>query len=669
MRPGSTARASAELFDRGITHYNARRYSLAVSCFQAARRGGPQDPKATLFLAYAQRNAGRLDAALRTLSGLLRSQPRCAQAFVCQGEIQESRGRLPQAAEAYRRAAAFPPRPAGLLLRLARIYERLRRWAQAETVLRAETRQKGAGPEPFIRLREVLLLQGRFRQAEAALRAAKARSDGLLARDPFTEDEGGGNLTDPGREPRGSEAHARLARIHRQGGRLKDAKDEFMRALRLRPHDPWLHTELGEVRLKLGQPGRALSSYRKAVEFGAGAGACLRLGELLSAAGKRIEARAFYHRVLLAPPSSGSAESRALASLDRMRAALMLGRFQAAFQEAEVVLTCHPSQRMLERAIGGLSAWPCDLKVLPDLVRRLQSWSRRMPRNPWPSFLIADALEKLNRIQEAIATTEPLLRAPRRYGWMRWLRGRLLLNHRCDFRGAEQEFLAALKSAPWMWQAKGHLAEIALCRGDEKEAFRILDGLAASLEGQDKAQAFAWRGELRLWRGEYRQALGDLEEGVRGGAPFAFCWRGATLLRLGKPREALKDLDAALHIDPQDSEARTWRGEAFRLIGEPLRALEDLVRPGGNFWAVVNRALVREGLGDFKGMRSDFEALPPEVIGFFRKSSSLGPFRGYQPQAARDLLRAGLALGRGVRRPDRYLFPVWMRGGEDGAVG
>src|SRR5205085_2358628 len=81
------------------------------------------------------------------------------------------------------------------------------------------------------------------------------------------------------------------------------------------------------------------------------------------------------------------------------------------------------------------------------------------------------------------------------------------------------------------WKARGMLAECALCRGHEAEAFALLDECvdqlaAAGLSGE-RDEASAWRGELHLWLGRYGAALADLGPGMASASPYALIWGGA----------------------------------------------------------------------------------------------------------------------------------------------
>lgn len=239
-------------------------------------------------------------------------------------------------------------------------------------------------------------------------------------------------------------------------------------------------------------------------------------------------------------------------------------------------------------------------------------------------FLRAYVLYRSDRHAEALRLMRGFGRLRRDLGWMRHLRGKVLLHGPADHRGAQREFAAALRALPSLWPARAYWAEAALCRGDRAGAFKAFDDLVKELHGSARAQALAWRGAARLWTGEWRAARRDLDRAVRAGCLFGLCWRGAALLKLGRVKEAERDLRAALAHHPDDAEANTWLAELLWRKGRPREALTPL-----------RRALA-------------LEKDPPWAL------------------AVRDAI-SGTADGRllslsGVRRSHRHLRPLWPAG-------
>ncbi|MEK7857502.1 MAG: hypothetical protein AAB320_00050 [Elusimicrobiota bacterium] len=402
-----------------------------------------------------------------------------------------------------------------------------------------------------------------------------------------------------------------------------------------------------------GSAGRALAKLRRPTKAGVSAvGAAhgirsfLRLGELASERGARAAATLCFEL------ASGETGSSVFARLEQMRANALLSRFDEAFAIGEALLDSGPSTVTLENLANRLSSGDGRRSVDLAVVRRLERYAARNPRSPWPVGLLVDALHKLNRNDEALRRSKKLAAFPKRYWWMRYEPGWLWLTERADYAAAKKEFRAVTKVWPSMWYAGAHLAELELCLGRERECFRLFDKVVAPLKGFDRAQAVAWRGEMKLWIGRYADALCDLQEGADGGAAFALGWLGGAKLLLGRADEAASDLERHLGVQ-SDREASVWLGEALRRLGRHKEALALLDRSidecDEDYWALINRALVRLALGDEAGARSDYDDIPARIRDFMGRGV---------PLAAS--LERGLASGRGVRRIDGYLEPIWM---------
>ena len=179
----------------------------------------------------------------------------------------------------------------------------------------------------------------------------------------------------------------------------------------------------------------------------------------------------------------------------------------------------------------GLATFPDS--ALYDLLRAALRRSGRGRFHPWYTLLTTVLLDRLRWSAQALRESEKLVSLPRRYGWMRWHRGLMLLNNHWDPAAAAAEFQAGLEGMPQVWKARALLAELALARGERTRALRTMDRLLRTVPDSDRASVLAWRGEVRLWIGEYREALADLDSAVARQSPLALCWRGAAHLKLG----------------------------------------------------------------------------------------------------------------------------------------
>jgi tetratricopeptide (TPR) repeat protein len=478
-------------------------------------------------------------------------------------------------------------------------------------------------------------------------------------------------------------------------GQYPAAAECFLRALRLGPADPRPKFFLANALRSLGDAQGALKlleelnqSCPRSLQAALGLGEVLEAVDILSAErlyrsltrlhpalaapwlwlarlayrrGELISARRLFREVLLR--KGGRLEG----GLGLYSTCAALRDFEGAFDAAERVLSFDQSQDTLQRLSAPLSDFPPQRH--PGLWRGLESALRRRlrrrPGSPWDMLVLTFVLLELNRSEEALGVSAGMRALGRRYAWMRHLRGKIMLTYSADYAGAEAEFSAAWRGARRLWKAKAFLAEIQLCRGRSARAWRLFEGLMRGLPRSERPQARAWRGEARLWVGRYREALADFESGARSGLMFARYWEGAALLKLGRVRKALAALDLYLPTNMLDVEALTWRGEARRRAGMPREAIADLdaalALDPRNFFALCNRALARLELRDPQGFWSDVRDIPPEVRDFLESQSGRRLTPPLPERAGRAALESLLELSRGVRIPQRYLFPIWMR--------
>lgn len=351
---------------------------------------------------------------------------------------------------------------------------------------------------------------------------------------------------------------------------------------------------------------------------------------------------------------------------EKMRSLAIAGSFDKAFALGERIMAARPPAEVVEALM-----YPFDkgLTTLPathfyDLLSIIKRRPRPRRFQAWYVLMSSVLLDRLRWADETIRESEKLLGLPRRYGWMRWHRGLLILNKHWNYSEARADFRAVLDSAPQIWKAKALLAEIDISQGKTSQAFLAMAQLSRSLQGADLASARAWRGEMRLWIGQYRRALPDLDWAVQQGSQLALCWRGACFIKLGLFPEALRDLNVQLRAHPDDYEAMVWRGEARRLMGLSREALEDLdavCRHGSHeLWAHVNRGLIRASLGDRAGLWADYSILPDWVRCYFvwKLGKEIRP--DSPPSEVTAQLEAILRAARGIRRNNKYLFALWL---------
>ena len=353
--------------------------------------------------------------------------------------------------------------------------------------------------------------------------------------------------------------------------------------------------------------------------------------------------------------------------VQKLRTLVAAGKFEAAFALGDRIMATRPPAEVVEAIMypvdRGLATFPDS--GLYDLLQAALQRSGRSRFRAWYLLLTTVLLDRLRWSSEALRESEKLVGLPRRYGWMRWHRGLMLLNNYWDKAAAAAEFRAVLESAPQVWKARALLAELDLSQGERARALRTMDELLREVPESDRTSVLGWRGEMRLWIGEYREALPDLDLAVARQSPLALCWRGAAHVKLGNFPEALRDLDSQLRSHPEDQEALVWRGEARRLMGRPREALTDLdaaCRFGNSpLWAYINRALVRAKLRDVTGLWSDYLLVPEWVRSYFSWKLGADVKSDTPPRVIAAQLGAILEAARGIRRNDQYLYSLWLK--------
>ncbi len=248
----------------------------------------------------------------------------------------------------------------------------------------------------------------------------------------------------------------------------------------------------------------------------------------------------------------------------------------------------------------------------------------------------------------------------KRYGWMQFRAGWAHL-HEKDFPEAVRRLRASLAFRPRQWRAHGFMAEALSCLGRGDAALRELDRALKIAPIPERGAVLAWRGEIGLWLGRYREALRDLDEAHGLGALWSYCWRAGCLIKLGRKAEALKDLELAVRKYPMDREAFVWLGEVNRLMGRTRKAVRVLSRPDLGPWSLVNRALAYSKLGNGRGLRRDFSALPEEMRDLFLKRAGISSPEPLTDELRVKALEAGLEAAKGYRRAEAFTNAVWIR--------
>ncbi|MCX5794838.1 MAG: tetratricopeptide repeat protein [Elusimicrobia bacterium] len=451
-------------------------------------------------------------------------------------------------------------------------------------------------------------------------------------------------------------------------GRLRPAQEHLLRALRLGASSYEGLMALGRVRERLGRGGAAQRAFRgAALADPASPWPPNELARILIRSGRLTQARKTVEAAAARQPS-GAAQ----AWPEVFSALLCARRYPAAFRLAEAML-----RRSVTVANPNAFQWPWWQRVGPwdpaglrgfcaSELKRLRRAGGDKTSRAWYAYCRGSLLARIGTLREVMAEYRRIgpARSPREvYRHHPFVTYRL---SRGDYGWVIGACRRLLRLLPEDWGLRCRLAEARLARGEAAGALREFERARRAADVLAKAEVMAWHGEALLWLGRYREALAKLDEAVASGAlSWARGWRGAARLKLGDCRGALADLDSAIAADPRDIESRVWRGEAYRLMGRHAEAaaeLTDCLRHGqANDWALCNRALARHALGDEAGLAVDFSAVSEDVTAFIRGRLGAPAGRALSPPRMRRILLAALERAKGLRRPEPYLRPIWMR--------
>ncbi|MDD5627790.1 MAG: tetratricopeptide repeat protein [Elusimicrobia bacterium] len=524
-------------------------------------------------------------------------------------------------------------------LSAARLAERRGRFAEAERLYSRAAAAAPADRDIHMDFARFLEARGRFR--EAAARAARALRLG---------------------GPR-AELLMSLGRLSEKQGRLRKAEDCYRRSAQAAPELDQPAWEAARILERLGRRRDAARWYRRLGRpGGALAGrARLALAWLSWDEGRVSEAEKGFQR-------AAAAAEGALPDWPRIFSALLCARrYRSAFRLGEEML-----RRSVELSNSNCFQWPWwyaraamgraeQERFAAEELRRLSRAAKAGGFAHWFAYCRGPLLSGRREFDAAYAR---IRRLPARYSCLHHPFVLRLLNW-SDYGGVIAACRRVSRLIPGYWGFRCREAEACLMKGETARGLRLFESLQESVAASAKPAVMTWHGEARLWLGDYRKAAALLDEALSLGAPeWALGWRGAARLKLGDARGALADLDRALQLRGEDDEARVWRAEALRRKGRDSEALRDLDlvlrHDPGNVWARIDRALVRLSLGDERGLAEDLDAVPARVRAVIEKRlGSAAPVPGAARLAA--VLEAILEGAKGVRRPESYLEPLWLR--------
>lgn len=390
-------------------------------------------------------------------------------------------GEAEEAAELFEQLHGERPEDAPVVLGLAQAWKTLRRVAEAERLLDAFLADHPAEAPLLLERGRLALDQGRPAEAEALLRRAAAL-------DPHDYQVNYSLSLALRRQGKSAEAQEHLDRAERIKADL-DRMSDLTLDLQARPYDPALHTEIGRIFLRSGQPREGVlwligalrvdPAYRPAHQA---------LADHYEAAGQAELAAT--HRLVL-----GEQEALRRAQRGELTPEVE-GQLRAMLAQA------HPDVPVI---FDVLTRQLMEKYRLPDAWRLLDAWHEREPGRIEPLVRRGWVAEHLFAFDQAAQDYEATLLLDRRRDPVRLRLAEILLQLRrpADALPHLKELIQRRPDDP---AARLALARCRHQQGDTAEARRLLDDLVA--QPDVSPAALVERGRVALADDEPARAEG-----------------------------------------------------------------------------------------------------------------------------------------------------------------
>lgn len=201
----------------------------------------PESAEARYAFAEMYRQAGKWVQAEVEYRRAIELRPTFAAAHIGRGDVLMALELYDRASEAYRKALDLQPGTIPLTLKLAAAYVKGKQLDLAQPLLQDVLAREPNNVTALTLSGDLLLAQGDTQGAIARYDAAYRRS-----------------LT--------ADVLLKLAATHLAAGQTAEAKKRYEDAVRLFPYRPEGYLGLGDVQLKIGERGKALASYRQALQ-------------------------------------------------------------------------------------------------------------------------------------------------------------------------------------------------------------------------------------------------------------------------------------------------------------------------------------------------------------------------------------------------------------------
>jgi tetratricopeptide (TPR) repeat protein len=359
-----------------------------------------------------------------------------------------------------------------------------------------------------------------------------------------------------------------LGNIRYQQQQFKEAVEAYRAALRLKPNDPAVTTNLASALTKLGEPATARQTLMTTpVNQVQSAEVWVSIGVAEEKQGRYAEAERAYRSALEINPvlpvawyDLANTLLRTNRTQEAETALRQAVKYQPEFAQAWAnlgTLLGHNGDKVgakeaFEKATAADASFAAGWYKLGELLRGLND-----PRGA------VTALEKVSQLDPLNAAAWAML------GEM-WLR----------MEGRKEEAFAALQKAEKI-DPKNTLAlqSLTMYYGGRGDYGKSLDYAERAL-ALDSAPAASWsnKGYALLKLGRYPEAVQSFETAVRLEPGFANAWinLGEAHLRQKQIGKAITALERALTLAPTASDARLYLAQAFAATNQGAKAMEHL---------------------------------------------------------------------------------------------
>ncbi|MDO5296433.1 MAG: tetratricopeptide repeat protein [bacterium] len=250
---------------------------MVLSSLQHAEDREPYDLDIRCRLAFALREAGRIEAAIQEYREAVTLDPENIEANRQLGMLLADCQQIDEAISCLEQVCYLDPRDRSAYSLLSRLYIQTGRNSQAQQVLRKALQYDSDNAELHAELATLYLAQNQGQQAVEELNASLEIDPGnteaslSLANLLYQHGQVGDAVQQLEQalthHPHNAQVHRQLGEVYMMAGHLDKALDHFEALVALDPQSSELYSRLGRIYQKKRYDGESVNAYRKAVEL------------------------------------------------------------------------------------------------------------------------------------------------------------------------------------------------------------------------------------------------------------------------------------------------------------------------------------------------------------------------------------------------------------------